>query len=196
LILIDAGPLVDADDQHNAKCVATLRDVHEPLATVWPPLTEAMYLLADVPKAQEALWEMLTRGAVQLLPLDLRGVPRKRELMGKYADRAMDLADAALVRVAEREGIRKIFTVDHRDFAIYRLYNRVRLTIIAQSWITASLGITRSAALEKVCFSPSGRLRNPGPALEYPRSQTDPPNESGRHPQDQSSGLGIFAVPA
>lgn len=133
MILIDAGPLValvDADDQHNAKCVATLRGLREPLATVWPPLTEAMYLLADVPKAQEALWEMLARGAVQLLPLDSTDVPRIRELMRKYADRLMDLADAALVRVAEREGIRKIFTIDRRDFAIYRLHDRVSITII------------------------------------------------------------------
>jgi predicted nucleic acid-binding protein len=133
LILIDAGPLValvDADDQHSAKCVATLKGLREPLVTVWPPLTEAMYLLADVPKAQEVLWEMLARGAVQLLPLDLTDVPRIRELMRKYADRLMDLADAALVRVAEREGIRKIFTIDRRDFAIYRLHNRLSLTII------------------------------------------------------------------
>jgi len=32
----------------------------------------------------------------------------------------MDLADAALVRVAERERIRTIFTLDRRDFEIYR----------------------------------------------------------------------------
>ena len=133
MILIDAGPLVaivDADDQHHASCVAALKQIREPLGTVWPPLTEAMYLLADVPKAQEALWEMLARGAVQLLPLDLGDVPRMRELMRKYADRPMDLADAALVRVAEREGIRRIFTVDRGDFAIYRLHGRIRPTVI------------------------------------------------------------------
>ena len=32
----------------------------------------------------------------------------------------MNLADAALVRVAERERIRRVFTVDRRDFEIYR----------------------------------------------------------------------------
>jgi uncharacterized protein len=89
-----------------------------------------MYLLSDLPKAQEAVWEMLARGVLQLLPLDFADVPRIRELMGKYADRRMDLADAALVRVAEREGIRKIFTVDREDFSIYRLHGRVRPNII------------------------------------------------------------------
>lgn len=130
---MDAGPLVallDADDQHHKKCVAALKVLREPLVTLWPPVTEAMYLLGDLPKAQEALWEMLARGVLQLLPLDLTDVPRMRELMSKYADRPMDLADAALVRVAEREGIRKIFTVDRADFGVYRLHGRVRPNII------------------------------------------------------------------
>jgi predicted nucleic acid-binding protein len=42
----------------------------------------------------------------------------------------MDLADAALIRIAEREGIRKIFTVDKRDFAVYRIHGRIRPSII------------------------------------------------------------------
>jgi predicted nucleic acid-binding protein len=133
LILVDAGPLValvDADDQHHATCVAALKNLREPLATIWPPLTEAMYLLADLPKAQEALWEMLQRGALQLLPLDIADTPRIRELMRKYANRPMDLADAALLRVAEREGLRKIFTIDRKDFSVYRLHNRIRPTLI------------------------------------------------------------------
>jgi uncharacterized protein len=133
VILVDAGPLValvDADDQHHRKCVAALKVLREPLVTVWPPVTEAMYLLGDLPKAQEAVWEMFARGVLQLLSLDLADVPRIRELMSKYADRPMDLADAALVRVAEREGIRKIFTVGREDFGVYRLHGRVRPTII------------------------------------------------------------------
>jgi len=70
----------------------------EPLATVWPAVTEAMYLLADVSGAQDILWEMLERGPLQLLPLYAADVPRMRELMRKYADRPMDMADAALLR--------------------------------------------------------------------------------------------------
>jgi len=133
VIVVDAGPLValvDADDQFHQKCVATLKEVREPLVTVWPPVTEAMYLLSDLPRAQEALWEMLARGVLQFLPLDITDVPRMRELMRKYADLPMDLADAAVVRVAEREGIREIFTVDRKDFNAYRLHGRLRPNII------------------------------------------------------------------
>jgi predicted nucleic acid-binding protein len=32
----------------------------------------------------------------------------------------MDLADAALVRAAERDRLRQLFTLDRRDFQIYR----------------------------------------------------------------------------
>ena len=73
---------------------------------------------------------MLQRGALQLLPLDSADAPRIRELMRQYANRQMDLADAALLRVAEREGLRKIFTVDRRDFSVYRLHGRLRPTLI------------------------------------------------------------------
>jgi len=133
LILADAGPLVaivDLADQYHGECAAALRNIREPLATIWPPLTQAMYMLMDLPKAQETLLEMLDRGLIQLLPLDAGDLPRIRELMRQYANRPMDLADAALIRVAEREGIRKIFTVDRRDFAVYRLHGRVRPTLI------------------------------------------------------------------
>ena len=133
MILADAGPLVafvDADDQHHGKCVAAWKQLKEPLVTTWPALTEAMYLLADLPIAQEALWEMFTRRAIEFLALDVRDVPRIQELMRKYRDLPMDLADAALIRVAERESIRKIFTVDRRDFGVYRLHGRIRPILI------------------------------------------------------------------
>jgi predicted nucleic acid-binding protein len=42
----------------------------------------------------------------------------------------MGLADAALVRVAEREGIRRIFTVDRNGFTAYRLHGRIGLAIV------------------------------------------------------------------
>lgn len=123
MVLVDAGPLIaliHADDRHHERCVATLQTLDESLGTVWPVLTEAMYLLNFSWKAQEALWEMLERGFVTLLPVENPDLARMRDLMKKYRDLPMDLADAALVSVAEREKIRRIFTLDRRDFAVYR----------------------------------------------------------------------------
>jgi uncharacterized protein len=123
MILVDTGPLValihEDDDQHQL-CKEAFRPLTEPLGTVWPVLTEAMYLLNFSWQAQIALWEMIEVGAVEILPLGIDDVPRMRELMRKYRDLPMDLADAALVRVAERERLRRIFTLDRRDFQIYR----------------------------------------------------------------------------
>src|SRR6266699_419540 len=99
MILIDSGPLValvDADDQYHAQCAAAFRTFpRKPMGTVWPVLTEATHFLEDLPKAQDNAWEMVTRGAVQILPLGPDDVPRIRELMQKYSNRPMDLADAA-----------------------------------------------------------------------------------------------------
>jgi uncharacterized protein len=123
MVLVDAGPLIaliHADDQHHRRCVSAFSKMTESLGTVWPVLTEAMYLLSFSWKAQEALWEMLDRGVIELLPLAGEDLSRMRELMKKYRDLPMDLADAALVTVAEREKIRRIFTLDRRDFEVYR----------------------------------------------------------------------------
>jgi predicted nucleic acid-binding protein len=123
MILVDTGPLValihEDDNEHHA-CKETFLTFSEPLGTVWPVLTEAMYLLNFAWEAQSALWEMVDIGAVQILPLGIDDIGRMRDLMRKYRDLPMDLADAALVRVAERERLRRIFTLDRRDFQIYR----------------------------------------------------------------------------
>jgi predicted nucleic acid-binding protein len=42
----------------------------------------------------------------------------------------MDLADAALVHVAARDGLKEIFTLDRRHFDVYRIGRRRRFTIV------------------------------------------------------------------
>ena len=81
-------------------------------------------------RAQDALWEMIQSAAVQILALGSDDIPRIRELMHKYRDLPMDLADGALVRVAERERLRRIFTLDRRDFQVYRPARLGRFAII------------------------------------------------------------------
>jgi uncharacterized protein len=133
LILIDAGPLValiHADDRHHASCKQALKRIRDPLGTVWPAFTEAMYLLGFSTKAQDALWRLLEVDAVRILPLDASDAPRMRDLMRKYKDLPMDLADAALVRVAEREKLARIFTIDRRHFQLYRPRGLPRFTIV------------------------------------------------------------------
>jgi len=126
LILMDAGPMVallNPRDKHHRSCRSALRKMRQELVTVWPAITEAMYLLG-APGFQDALWEMLLQDSPRVLPLGLSDMTAMRKLMQKYAHQPMDLADAALVHAAEREDIRAVFTVDRSDFEVYRVRGR------------------------------------------------------------------------
>jgi predicted nucleic acid-binding protein len=122
--------LIHADDNEHRRCREVFAVMNESLGTVWPAVAEAMHLLSFSWQAQEALWEMIETGAVEIMPLGVDDVPRMKELMRKYRDLPMDLADAGLVRVAERERVRRIFTLDRRDFQIYRPARIGRFTIL------------------------------------------------------------------
>ena len=64
-VLVDAGPLIaliEPRDRHHRACVAALDAIDEPLLTVWPAFTEAMYLLSGAARSQEALWGMVEFG--------------------------------------------------------------------------------------------------------------------------------------
>ena len=132
-VLVDAGALIallDRGDTHHKACVAALAATTDPLMTVWPALTEAMHLLADAPPAQEALCDMIDDGVLAMASLDAGDIPRMKALMRKYYDLPMDFADAALVRVAERERLNRIVTFD-RQFRTYALPGRTRFVMLA-----------------------------------------------------------------
>jgi uncharacterized protein len=132
-VLVDTGPLVallDRSDPYHLSCQETLSSLDDSLVSVWPVVTEAMYMLRAYWQAQMALWEMIECGAVGLSALGNDDIPRMKELMRKYRDLPMDLADAALVRVAERERLRRIFTLDRRGFQVYRPSRMGRFAIL------------------------------------------------------------------
>jgi uncharacterized protein len=133
-VLVDAGALIallDRDDAEHDRCVEALKGVRDPLATVWPALTEAMHLLADTRNGRDELCDMVSDGVLKLLSLDAADVGRIKELMRKYRDVPMDFADAALVCVAERDRLTRIVTFDS-DFEIYRLQRRTRFVVLPQ----------------------------------------------------------------
>jgi predicted nucleic acid-binding protein len=132
-VLVDAGPLVallDKSDPHHNACKRVFEAMRDPLQTVWPAFTEAMYLLSFAWEAQAALWEFVESGVIGFCDLGSDDAPRMRELMAKYRDQPMDLADAALVCVAERERLRRVFTIDRRDFSVYRPKRIGRFTLL------------------------------------------------------------------
>lgn len=123
MILIDTGPLValfDKSDNYHSACHATLKSLSPPLITTTPVLTEALYLLNFSWNVQDDLWEFITGSGLQVCDLHSGMLKACRELMRKYHDLPMDLADASLVALASEENISTIFTLDHKDFRIYR----------------------------------------------------------------------------
>ena len=131
-VLVDASALVaflDRDDAAHERCVDALKGLRDPLVTVWPALTEAMHLLADTPRGVDALCDMVEDDALALLALERADISRMKELMRKYGDLPMDFADAALVRLAERERLTRILSFDHH-FKIYALPGRARFVVL------------------------------------------------------------------
>ena len=133
MILIDTGPFVaffDASDDYHSLCLKTLKEIQQPLATTWAVLTEAFYLLGFSWKAQDNLWQFVLRGGVQVRHLSGPLCERCRTLMEKYRDLPMDLADATLVAVAEQQKIGSVFTLDDKDFNLYRPGHTKNFTIL------------------------------------------------------------------
>lgn len=134
MTLTDAGPLValiDADEADHEVCRLVLADLRPPLLTTWPAFTEAMYLLgrAGGRVGQEALWKLALSGRLDIAELSRSALERSAQLMAKYADLPMELADATLVALAEERGDRRVFTLA-TDFQVYRLHRRQRFEIV------------------------------------------------------------------
>jgi predicted nucleic acid-binding protein len=105
-VLADTGAIVGlfaAADQHHTRCV--------PVSTSWLP---------------RAAW-LLRRDH---LPLDESDLPPISAILTKYRDLRLQLADAALLHLANRDRIPTIFTFDRRDFELVRLKNGKRPRLI------------------------------------------------------------------
>lgn len=123
MLAIDTGPIValfDKSDDKHQRCLNIFKKINEPLITTWPVLTEAFYLLSFSSSVQDDLWELIERGVVSIYDINKDLMKNCRRLMKKYHDLPMDLADATLVVAAEAENISTIFTLDHKDFAVYK----------------------------------------------------------------------------
>lgn len=75
---------------------------------------------------------MLLNNLVRLHPIESLDYPRLFELMDKYKDHPMDLADATLVVTAESVKIRIILTFDS-DFFFYLINDKEPFDVISLS---------------------------------------------------------------
>ena len=131
-VIADAGPLVaylkrDEKDHDWAKGV--FERVASPLLTCDAALSEAFFLLQQTHGGTSKLLALLERGLV-ISDFHLGSeLPALGQLLRRYENVPMSLADACLVRMAELHRNAVVFTIDN-DFRIYRKHRRHRIPMI------------------------------------------------------------------
>jgi uncharacterized protein len=131
--LIDTGAilaLLDRSDRWHAACVGAFRQLRLPLLTSEAVLTELFHLVGDVRAEMEAAWKFVRSGALLLGTIEDAELAYVRVLMSRYWDRPMGFADATLVYLAKRESLSVILTVDHADFATYRIEGKRQFRVL------------------------------------------------------------------
>ena len=133
--LLDTGPLVaffDKSDRRHQWTVQQWRRAVWPLLTCEAVIAEAAYLLAThAGLPPHRLMAMLERKAISTsFDLAEHAGPVAR-LLEKYHDQGMQLADACLVRMSELHADCCVFTLDARDFTVYRRFERQVIPLLA-----------------------------------------------------------------
>lgn len=120
---VDTGFLVALfaqNDKHHTSAQAFLQSLgHIELHSIWAVIVEACFFLDTNGKL--ALLHWLERGAITLHEITAEDLPLVRHTLDKYQNLEPDFTDAVLVTLAGLLNIKRILTVDTRDFSVYRL---------------------------------------------------------------------------
>ena len=128
MVLTDTGfwyAFFNTKDKHHLQTVHLMQNLDEGLITTWPVITETSYLLEKalgVP-TQLRYISALDADCIEISDITKQNLGRIQQLIKKYADLPMDLADASLVILAEELGHGRILSTDQRSFRSYRWKN-------------------------------------------------------------------------
>jgi hypothetical protein len=126
VIVVDTGPLVamvNSSDADHERCAEWIETVGEPLLVPNTVLTEVCYLLQRRcgPMIEARfLRELAADDRFILVPVLREDLPRVAELVEAYRDFPLGGADASVIAIAERLGVIRIATLDHRHFTVVR----------------------------------------------------------------------------
>ena len=127
--LIDAGPLIalfNKNDKYHKKIKNFIRQYDGIFTTSWPVITEVCHMLDFNVNAQIDFLKWIKLGGLKIEDIKPAEIDKIIVLSEKYSDVPMDLADASLVIISERLGIKEIITIDS-DYFTYRTTEREML---------------------------------------------------------------------
>ena len=127
--LIDAGPLIalfNKNDKYHEKIKEFIKNYIGLLTTSWPVITEVCHMLDFNINAQIDFLKWIKLGGLKVEDIETEEIDKIIKLSEKYSDIPMDLADATLIVISERLGIKEIITIDS-DYYIYRTTEREML---------------------------------------------------------------------
>jgi uncharacterized protein len=130
VIVLDTSGLFAAlaiDDQHHSAAAAVLDDDRGPFVIPAGILAEVGYMIETKLGAPvlDAFLDDLIAGAFSF-DCGEADLGRIRELVSRYADMPLGLADASVIACAERT-MGRILTFDRRDFGVVAREGRVEL---------------------------------------------------------------------
>lgn len=122
-LVADSGALYalyDADDQHH---LSVRQAVEREQGAIFIPtaiLGELDYLLREFLgiDAELDFLESLQAGVFTLEAFTSADLERCRELIARFRDLDLGLADASVIATAERLSVNRVLTVDERDFRV------------------------------------------------------------------------------
>lgn len=135
MIVLDTSGLlsaIDARQRHHSACAAVLTEATGPFLLSPFVLAELDYLLGTRvgTQAQLALLDEVARGAYRLESFSSADVAAAREVMNRYADLRLGLADASIVVLAGLHDTQDVLTLDERHFRALPTLDRRRFRLL------------------------------------------------------------------
>ena len=127
--LIDSGPIIalfDKSDKYHLSVLKFMKTFKGELVTSWSVVTEVTHMLDFNLQVQIDFLKWCEIGGVNLYEISQDELRDIRVMIEKYSNVPMDLADATLMYIANKEKIKNIISIDS-DFDIYRTLKKQNL---------------------------------------------------------------------
>ena len=114
--------LADKSDRNHQRVLTVAQSLNETLVLPVVVLPEICYLIASRlgHQAMRHFVSSVTTQSIQVEPVTSEDLVRVHEILEQYADNQLDFTDAAIVALAEKLTITRVYTLDRRDFSMIR----------------------------------------------------------------------------